>query len=65
MTTIKRPNYFDDQNVTFEDLEAEQNAWHDTLSGNTFTALGSGVEKDQPVQRVLFDLSSAPSSITI
>ena len=61
---IKRVNFFDGQNLTEEDMDTEQSAWSTTAANNTDTVVGSGVKKEFTTQRVLFDLSDAPSTIT-
>ena len=60
---LKRNNWFDGQNVTEDDLDTEQTAWHDSLANNTDFLAGSGVEQEFSVQRVLFDTNDVPASI--
>jgi hypothetical protein len=60
--TILRNNFYDGQNITEEDLDTEQTAWHDTISGSTDLFAGSGVEKAFATQRTLFDSNDVPAS---
>jgi hypothetical protein len=63
MTISSRVNFFDGQNITEEDLDTEQTAWHDTVTSSTNLFAGSGVEKSFIVQRTLFDSDDVPASI--
>lgn len=63
MTISSRVNFYDGQNITEEDLDTEQSAWHDTVSSSTNIFAGSGVEKSFTVQRTLFDTNDVPASI--
>lgn len=58
-----RVNFFDGQRITESDLDTEQTAWHDGSASNISLLVGSGVELEFPVQRVLFDSSDVPASI--
>lgn len=62
--TFKRINYYDGHNITQEDLVTEQSAWHDTIASGVDFLAGSGVEKEFAVQRLLFDTSDVPTSIS-
>lgn len=62
---IKRVNFVDGQNLTVDDFIAEQNAWTVTSANNTDVIIGSGIKKEFSTQRVLFDLSLAPSNVIL
>lgn len=58
-----RVNIFDGQQISEQELDTEQTAWHGTIANVADVALGSGVEKEYSVQRVLFDTNSVPTSV--
>ena len=60
---LPRNNFFDGQEVSETDLDIEQTAWHDTVASNADFMIGSGVEQEFAVQRVLFDSDNIPDSI--
>jgi len=60
----KRTNWFDGQNVTENDLDTEQNAWHSTVSAGVDLLAGSGVQQEFSTQPILLDTSNVPSSIS-
>lgn len=62
-TIYERPNFYDGQNVTENDLDTEQDAWTGTIANSIDLAAGSGVEQEFPVQRILFDTQSVPAAI--
>lgn len=63
-TILPRVNFYDGQNLTEEDLDVEQTAWHDTVAQTTNFLAGSGVEKDTSTQIVLFDSYDVPTSVS-
>lgn len=62
--TLKRVNFYDGQEISEEDLDLEQTAWHDSIANAVDFQSGSGVEQEFASQRVLFDTSDVPTSIS-
>src|SRR5574337_1194432 len=52
---IKRPNWYDFQTVTIEDLRSEQSSYLNQTAESTKTAIGTGVRLDFPQEKVVFD----------
>jgi len=61
---LKRVNFFDGQEISETDMDVEQTAWHDSVANNTDFLVGTGVEKEFSIQKVLFDTNSVPASVT-
>lgn len=61
---LPRVNWFDGMEVTESEFDTEQTAWHSGLANNTDIQIGSGVDQEFAVQRVLFDSSDVPSTIS-
>lgn len=60
-----RNSWFDGQQVSDIDLNIEQNAWFTDIANSVNISVGSGVEKEFAVQRLLFDSDDVPPSIEI
>lgn len=52
---IKRPNWYDFQRVTLEDLNAEQSSYLAQIAETNRTVLGTGVRLDFPQEPIIFD----------
>lgn len=63
-TIYSRNNFFDGQEINEEDMDLEQTAWHGTLADDINFLAGSGVEKEYTTQKVLFDTSDVPTSVS-
>ena len=57
-----RNNFFDGQSISENDLDTEQDAWHDTVSNSTEISTGSGIEQAFATQRTLFDSYGVPAT---
>jgi len=63
-TIFKRANFYDGQNIVEETLDTEQSAWVGTTANVVDLTSGSGIENEYITQRILFDTSDVPATIT-